>query len=333
MDTGTTVTSLTNLHHARRPSPPFGAIDSNYSATLDVLMASDSASAEIGSQSPSGTASGHSKLRGSIPLKPVSPNLLAGRDLRSVMGSHSVASVSSLKTPGPRSMEPGYSQSRLSASPQLQPAPAASNASQTGSAPIASNASKIGGLHPSGDVHPHQSVMGIPAPSSRSHLSASGDPALSTGSQRTVSDAADSANRDAPISESRATATDKREPNGFFEGVEDPFGDLFRDTLEGNEKRFGMEQACGDACPIKKSSHKSEDVGPETSESARSVEPADRSGPLLFGDLPHSRLERTVGKLSDEGSGSRSLDRGRFKDMEKIKRGSAHSAGRKGASN
>jgi hypothetical protein len=340
MDTGTTITSLTNLHRPSSASQPFGAIDAsaNYSATLDVLLAADSASAETSNESQSGTASGHSGSKGSIPA---SPNLLQGRNLQFVTGTHSVSNVSPAHTPGPQSLQPGYPKSRLSlspqsvhsASPQFQLAPAAGTPSQTGSVPIASNASKITGLQPAGDVHLHQSVMGAPATSSRSHLSTLGDLALSTGSRRTVSADADSVNVDAPTNESSVTATDKQEPKGFFEGVEDPFGDQFRNSFEGTKKRFGMERTCGDACSIKKSSHKSEDVAPETSESARSVEPAVRSGLRPFGNLPHSRLELTVGRLSNEDSGSRSLDRGRLKDMETIKRGSADSASRKESSN
>ena len=359
MDGGGTITSLTSLHSPRHAPAPFGAINASAtgSVILDVSVPPDVKSAEIGNQLQSGTAS-----------QPGS-NSLQGKNLQFLTGSLSAARVSSAQRPGSLSMQSASPQSSVwsaasqsqqsahprslrsvtpelpqSASPQFSAAPAAGNMSQSGSVPNASPASKTSGHQPPGDGYrgadlsgSSRSLSGLS--SSRSHQSALGALAISSRPQQSVSDVsahdAGSLNVNPATYESSTNAADKRDPKSFFETVENPFGDPLANPFAGSVKHFGMEQACGDACLIIKGpSHRSEDVSSEKSESARSVEPTDRSALHRYGALGHSRLEHAFGRLSEDSPRSGSEEaRGRLKDMEKIEPGSAGSASRREPSN
>lgn len=301
MDTGSTITSLTNLKSHRHASAPFGSIDatSDDGVALDVSMAPDSSSSKSAGQLQSGRALGHSVPNGSIPPQLVAPNLLQGRNLGGMTGSVAVANASSvqsssgqtLRSASPQSTALSTSfQSPHSASPQALQSVGATP--QGGSISNASTASKINGLPAPSEVNSGRDVSGSSRSlssltSSLSHQSNLGALAHSSHSHEFASDRtpddAFSLKMDASASESSTLSEDKQEPAGFFEAVKDPFGGELKNPFAGNRKHFGLERVCGDVCLPETSSGDSENATLDMSESARSTAPSDRSALRLYG--------------------------------------------------
>lgn len=301
MDTGSTITSLTNMKSHRHASAPFGSIDATAydDVALDVSVDPDSSSSKSGGQLQSGRALGHSLPPGSIPSQSVASNLLQGRNLGGMTGSAALANASSVQSPSGqtlRSTSPqstGVStsfQSPQSASPQTLRS--VGTIAQGGSISKASTASKINGLLAPSEVNSGRDPSGTSRSSSSltsslSHQSTLGALAHSPHSHEFASnlspDDAFSLKMDANPSESSTLSADKQEPAGFFEAVKDPFGDELKSPFAGNRKHFGMERVCGDVCLPETSSRDSKNVTPDMSESARSIGPPNRSASRLYG--------------------------------------------------
>jgi hypothetical protein len=301
METGTTITSLTNMKSHRHPPTPFGAIDGSADdgVALDVSVAPDSSGPESANQVPSGRASGQSVLRGSMPAQSVTPNLLQGRNLGGTTGSVHLANASSVQTPSAQTLQSASPKlSSLSTSfrsPQAtsrQPLQSVGTRPQGGSTSSAPAASKINGPPAPGDMNSGRDLSGSAGSfsslsSSRPHQSAPGAPARSSPSQEFASDSspddAFSMKMDAAPTGARTLTTGKREPTSFLETVKSPFAEQLKSPFAVDRRHFGMERVCGDECVPETSSRASESVTPDTSESARSIGRPDRSPSRLFG--------------------------------------------------
>jgi len=353
MDTGTTITSLTSLHSPHHASPPFGAIDAtaNDGVMLNVSVAPDLTSAETGSQLQAGRASGHSRLSGSIPSQPVPPSSLPGKNPDGATGSLAVTktfSVSTASSSQPlkggslHSLQGASLDSLQSASSRSLHAPVVGDIPQNGSNPNAPPASNASGLQPYGDPRrdfsgshrltsdlyssrSYRSISGgASAPSSRSDQSDSDSNQVGSQSASDVSpEDADTLNVDASASESSTTAADRQEAGGVFEVIDDPFGNLFQGGFAGRGKGLEVAQACGEACPFKKSPRKSVGFTSDTSESGSSIQPSQRGALELYGKEPNSRLQHALGRLSDDAPGSGSQAQRRLNDSNKVEPGSS----------
>ena len=352
MDTGSTITSLTSLHSPRHASPPYGAIDASVDdrVTQDAAVAPESTSAEFGNQLQAGRASGHSGLRGSLASQPAPPNSLPGKNLEGMPGTLAVAKASSLQTPfsqsrqdgSPDSLQGPSLQSPQGSSLQALHASAADAMSQGGSIPNAPPASKARGLKLLGDGYSRRDFSGSRRSSSglsssRSDRVVLGDAsAPSSSSDQSSSDSdpsaadvspddADTLNTDASRSESGTTGADRKQARGFFEVIDDPFGELFPNTFEGRRKDLEMERTCGDACVFKKSSFKPEELTSRASESGSSNQQSHRSALEVNGRVPRSRLQRKLGRQLDDAPRSESQAQRRLKDLEQVDRSSSDS--------
>jgi hypothetical protein len=351
MDTGTAITSVTRLHGPRHPAPPYGAIDgtADLGVTLDVSLAPDLASEEIGNQLQSGRAGGYTQLRGLNSLS-LAPGSLQGKNPQGVIGPASAANAAAVQTPltptqtsstatqppSTPTLQSAHSSAR-STSPHLLPA--AGNKSQSGSGPNVPPASKIGGPQAPGGVdsrsngsghsgslpdlpssRSHKPVPGTPSVSSRSHRTPAGAVSISPDSRESVSDASPddyTSKDDTASTESNATSADQQERAGFFEALNDPFADQLENPFPVSQKHFGMERACGDACPSAKSTRTPENDNSDTSESTPSVGPTARNPLRLYGGVPRSSLEHGAGGLFREGGAQSGLQkRGPLKGLK-----------------
>jgi hypothetical protein len=330
MGTGTTITSLTSLPSPRHGSLPYGAIDA--SVTLDVSAMPDLTSAEVSNQLQAENVSGHSGSRGSVTSPLVPSGSSPGRNPEGVSGSIAVAKIHSVQTMSTGSLQGGSPQSPQGASSQSLPAVVVGNRSHSDSMPNAPSASKAPQL--SSDIYHGRDFSGsnrftsarssLPSDRTISGNASAPSSALnesSSDSDDPVSDAsqeeADSSDLDATTNEPDPTDGDRQEVRGFFEGVKDPFGELFPDRVGGLGKSLELERTCGDACLLNKSSPKSD--------SGTSIQPSSRSGEEQSGGVPRSGLEHTLGGLSDDMSRSGSQGRRSLKNMKELDPGSSDS--------